>query len=802
MIKIRVNNQEIYIKKDTSIQMEVNSTIFSVDEIPGEIIYTFEVPAQQNDKVFNYARFVYVKKVKKFEAELLIGGIQIAKGDLYIQKATKATYSIGLVVNTFPSGWLEKMLNESNYGEIEISKNTTEHKAKWLEFLKNSLKPDANIKFPLFIDENFYGGKNPDFGFYKGKQASIQGVITFTDIPFEKHFVNRLFAKTGNDVVESQSAAPGVRVFNKFFPEVPENSFAFAPAFNLFYFIMLFFKNLDINVIGNFFDNNKLKKIYFQSLRALDGTEKQNINLGVTFKTKNTDELTPYMPDDVLPPDKLFRTVVEYQNQKMQFFTSQKTGLFSLEIEINLVLPKGYFEKINLFGNTYTPILLMFILDEDNENPCLISNDTTNIAYYNGGVIGYYERFLAWSFDENTMKQKYGYNGNVDNIIKINIQTLIQFENNKGRRFYIGRYLIGKTYQDDYNYLAQEISAFSNFFPDINHNFHNTFSNKLTIAEHTPNLSNGDFIKAIKNCFGLSFYIDMQSKQIEFSHIKDVFSSGYIQLDKYLLNDETFLLENEEKQFAYKLSPVNDEDIDSARLISEVESIKDLSDAKNNFGKIAFVRNQNKYVESVKVGDPELNWKYIYQKYSGNNKELVVGDGETEEISPSVLIPNMKDIDSEAGATDVILEIDKTGVSPLISTGTTDFELLLINCTGLKEISKNKGTYYDYATLVDSNPNKYDLCVTGPNSIGENFIKPWLELFNHEPVTHKFLFNLKTFLEVWKLFKPQHKPVEQQTRWVMVGSIKLLPKKITFQFTEGKEYILAEIEFAKPKVEI
>jgi len=68
--------------------------------------------------------------------------------------------------------------------------------------------------------------------------------------------------------------------------------------------------------------------------------------------------------------------------------------------------------------------------------------------------------------------------------------------------------------------------------------------------------------------------------------------------------------------------------------------------------------------------------------------------------------------------------------------------------------------------------------------------------------THCFLFDLKTFLQVWNLLKPQDLPPEQQTRWVMVGSVKLLPIKMTFQFTEGKDYIFAEIEFSKPIVEI
>jgi hypothetical protein len=170
-----------------------------------------------------------------------------------------------------------------------------------------------------------------------------------------------------------------------------------------------------------------------------------------------------------------------------------------------------------------------------------------------------------------------------------------------------------------------------------------------------------------------------------------------------------------------------------------------------------------------------------------------------KDIDRNIPVPNTPD--------DIILEIDKTGVSPLFNTGSSDQDLILINCMGLKDLSKpvgNQQLQYESAVLVDNDTTKkYDLCVSGENSIGKIFIEPWIKLLSdYEPITHKFLFDLKTFLEVLRLLKPQDLPPEQQTRWVFVGSVKLLPTKMIFQFTEGKPYILAEIEFAKPRVKI
>jgi len=796
MLKIRVNNQEIYIKKGTSIQMEVNNSIFSIDEIPGEIIYTFDVPAQQNDKIFNFARFVYVQKIKKFEAEILVGGVQIAKGDLYIQKATKTTYSLGVVVNPFPTGWAEKMLNESDYGEIIISQNSTEHKAKWLAFLKNSLKENSNIKFPLFISENFYGGKNEDFGFYEGKQASIYPDTGNPTPELEKFFVNRLFTENGNVVAEINSSR-GIKVFNKD-TGVPMNTFTFSPAFQLLHFLRLYFNSININLIGNFFYNQKIKSIYFQSLRALDSSNEYNIRLGVFLKTKNKNEIIEYnYPDN----NKFKHTIFEYENKKMHYFTVSKNSYVDIEIEINLVIPKDFFKVDN---QSFENILLLYFLDDRFKDPNLIKYyDSDNPWLYDLASLDYIDCYFLQCYTKNRLQTDIGYNG-MDLFYTFKYQHRFAFKAGEIYRFYIDKFQLSKgiNLPEEYRVMSRKyIDFFSNEI-----NVYNSFSNVLRMNEHVPNLTNGNFVKTILNTFGLSFYIDQQKKEIELSFIKDILNSSYIQLDKYLLNNESYISESEEKKTTYKFLPVTNNDVDNSRLTSEVENITDIGSAKSNFGKVAFIRKQNKYIESIRKGDANENWLYLYQKYSGNNKSITIGEGEKTEVVPSVLIPNMKDIDSNIGAIDVILEIDKTGVSPLISTGTTELDFILINCTGLQKLSKkieNRQLYYEGSQLVSETNNEYDLTVTGENSIGKTFIEPWLTLYSeHETVTHTFLLDLNTFLKVFQLLKPQNKQMEQQTRWVMVGSVKLLPKKMTFQFTEGKEYIFAEIEFAKPRVEI
>ena len=86
MLTIEVNGNALHIKRETSLQMEVNSSFFSTDGMEGDVMFTFDVPAASNDTVFRHARFVYVQRLKKYACAVKAGGVEIARGDLYIQR--------------------------------------------------------------------------------------------------------------------------------------------------------------------------------------------------------------------------------------------------------------------------------------------------------------------------------------------------------------------------------------------------------------------------------------------------------------------------------------------------------------------------------------------------------------------------------------------------------------------------------------------------------------------------------------------------------------------------------------------
>jgi hypothetical protein len=95
------------------------------------------------------------------------------------------------------------------------------------------------------------------------------------------------------------------------------------------------------------------------------------------------------------------------------------------------------------------------------------------------------------------------------------------------------------------------------------------------------------------------------------------------------------------------------------------------------------------------------------------------------------------------------------------------------------------------------------LTATGTNSVGETYAAPWLRfLASHEKISHTFLLPVSVFMEVLQLLKPQDVPIQNQIRFVIIDSVKLMPIKMNFQFTEGSRNVIAEILFAKEMVEV
>jgi hypothetical protein len=817
MIEIKIEGQPLYIAKNTSLQLEVNNSAFSASRIEGDIVFTFDVPAMENDLIFGQARFVYVQRHKKYLCTVSVDGIEIAAGDLYIQKSTDTSYSCGLVINPFPEDFSEKKLSQNNYGDdYVISATTSGLQSGWRNMLRNSLEENAIFKFFLFVNSVFYGSANADFGWFllpsdptpPGNQSGFQASINTNDnVGLDRCYINRLFTNGAGNLIEALSGNRGVRIFNNNALSNP-NSFAFAPAIKLLWIMENVIKNGGYQMIGNFRDEDNIKKIYSQSLRALDGLGSEiegadGAKATATFSPTGTffDE---YYDEEFMP--------FETDGAQHYLFEPASTQDHQVNVSIKAYLPANLLREWTIPSEpdfVFKEALMFFFIDyfESFPNWILWSNDWNgNVGTMHNGNFTYFDHFYK-IYSLSQLQSQIGYNGAGYYTFNFSINKRLT-----GSRYYA--FFFGKvTLASSTYYQAIMIDKYEKIeiidTPETIYNVCNVFANKIKFAEHVPALSNSDFISNICNAFGLSMFIDSAKGQIEFSFFKDILNHAQaIDLSQYLLTKKSYIEKYEPKKYRYKFEPFSSEDIDETKILPSVKTRSQLPDAYRNYGKICFVENENRYRIAVRVGDSVQNWAFRWNAYCGNNQVLEIGEGDSEEITP-LKIPNMKIADeSLSGSSHNLLNIEIEGCSPIFDTGSKEFEMILVNYLGHKPSKVNYYCYYEHAAPVclNSDGNReqgIDLTATGEHSVGETYAAPWLRfLASHEKVCHNFLLPATVFMEVLQLLKPQDVPINNQKRFVIIEGVKLMPIKMNFQFTEGSRNIIAEIHFAKEKVEL
>ena len=818
MIEIRIEGQPLYIAKNTGLQLEVQNSAFSVNKIEGDIVFTFDVPATENDLIFGQARFVYVQRCKKYACTVSIGGVEIAFGDLYIQKATHTSYSCGLVINPFPTDFAEKKLSQNDYGnDYIISTDIGSHKQGWLATLAKSLKEDSIFKFPLFIDTVFYGSANKDFGWFllssdptpPNAQSGFQASLNTNDkVGLDRCYINRLFTTDMNNAIEEITDNRGIRIFNNNAVNNP-NSFAFAPAIKLLWILENVIKNGGYQMIGNFKDENCIKKIYSQSLRALDGL------LSQTETTNSAKATATFSPSGTFDDDNSYDYYImpfEVNDKQYYYFKPSTTQNHQITVSIRTYLPANllttYTKPNDIPSAKYTETVIFFIISSYADFPTWFAwgeGYDTGLGYPNNGHFSYFNSFYKIYFP-NQFASQIGYTG--AGFYTLDFSFSQRLSANDNYMFFFGKATVRTS-----DYLNATITKFENIEItgeiETFYKVCNVFANKIKFAEHVPALTNSDFISNICNAFGLSMFIDSAKGQIELSFFKEILQYAQaIDLSPYLLNKKTYIEKYDPKKYRYKIDAISSEDIDETKILPSVKTASRLPDAFKNYGKICFVENENRYRMAVRVGDSIQNWVFKWTPYSGNNQVLEIGEGDCEEIT-LFKVPNMKIADEKITNNNFLLNIEMEGCSPLFDTGSKEFEMILINCLGFRKINTlHQYCYYEHATPVclDVQGNAeqgLSLTPTGDNSIGETYAAPWLRfLTSHERICHTFLLPVSVFMEVLQLLKPQDVPISNQIRFVLIDSVKLMPVKMNFQFTEGSQNIIAEIVFAKEKVEL
>ena len=262
------------IPADTGMTLEQNAAWADLDGIGGDIIWTFTVPAKANARVLEEAGYIVVSRHQRYAAEVLYDGVPIARGELYVQQAqNEEELNCGMTLNTFSPGWGAKKLKENDYNEVvTIGTSAESYEAEWLAFLAGTLAADSLYKFFLFIDQEFMSD-NSDFGWYRGALSHLTSSATATNQMSK--YVNRLLTDENGEIINRpDSDGLGARIFNsaeRVAVGAKVNGYHWAPAVRLDHLVRKVVESCGMGVQGNFLTNPYVRKLYSQSMNAMDG---------------------------------------------------------------------------------------------------------------------------------------------------------------------------------------------------------------------------------------------------------------------------------------------------------------------------------------------------------------------------------------------------------------------------------------------------------------------------------------------------------------------------------------------------
>lgn len=283
MINIQVGNTPLYIPKETALVLEQSNNLFSDDGIMSDIIWSFEIPAKENQATLGAVQYMYCGNSRRYECEVKVDGILILAGYLYVQGSKdERQLTCGIVANSFGAGFGDKKLKEDDFGSpLVISETEDGHCNGWRSFLLESLSADSIYKFFAFVNSKFYKD-NDDYGMYNGTESPLAESFV-EDKGYTIGYVNRLFFSlltqarnsfTPSIIEDSDSLKRGCRIFNKA-NLTAQNGYCFAPAIRLDWLVKKVFATAGLSVYGSFFQSEGIKHLYVQSLCAMDGSSTQ-----------------------------------------------------------------------------------------------------------------------------------------------------------------------------------------------------------------------------------------------------------------------------------------------------------------------------------------------------------------------------------------------------------------------------------------------------------------------------------------------------------------------------------------------
>lgn len=254
MLKIKINNKEVYLEKSESLRLEISSGYFDPSSIPSPKILPFNIPIKKNEDIFDWMHLINKKKeLKVLDCVLTYLNVPLVSSKIYVTKTSEKFYRASIIINGFTENFNKTSLSDLEIDPIVIDENPPNHSDVVLHatnVLDNLI--DAPYRFPLVAAENFYGNVNSD-GLsenntsYGNQEIDISGRFFNLYDP-----INEIYHS--NEIVNN----------------VAHNEACLVPMFKLIYIVDKIFQTEHYKSTGTFLTDEAINKLLIMNNRTID----------------------------------------------------------------------------------------------------------------------------------------------------------------------------------------------------------------------------------------------------------------------------------------------------------------------------------------------------------------------------------------------------------------------------------------------------------------------------------------------------------------------------------------------------
>jgi hypothetical protein len=312
----------------------------------------------------------------------------------------------------------------------------------------------------------------------------------------------------------------------------------------------------------------------------------------------------------------------------------------------------------------------------------------------------------------------------------------------------------------------------------------NSWTNKINLQNHVPDVSIGDFIKAVKAKFNLAFFYFPEKGEVEIKYINDILLDPKYEDWTSIAEPATEEESNESDGFILTPDQDSNDDAISERIKSlkgltikdAVDEVSDLPNTSppNEDGDIRLVSFLNVYYKVARLYDVSTgSYTWSWQEYSENQGDYTIGNGKEKIDLRSSACSTLRfetAVDPDKKWT--VPYVDQPGTSAEFGQGINSFGVRFLFYRGIQPGYEPGGSAMTYPLATPYNLD-YDNTVLGPYSFASDQ-------------------SYQLFYRRWLNFKASYRPIKMNIR---LDAARLMTLDYTLiKRVNGVNYLLSYVD--------